>query len=561
MRHRLAILAAMLALACAVQTWTIARAVVPAQDAIRYVLMAQAYQRDGLISGLKSEVEHPLFPMLVWLGHAAYLHMTGDPDNWAFCAQITAAAMLVLSVAFVYLLLVRLVGDAAAAAGTTFFCLMTPLARLGADALADSTQLSLFIAALYCIARSWRTQPITADDNRSQRGGQVHFAPNALQNEPVPEQPADRFAAAWLLTAGLSIGLALLARPEAAILAPALLLAIGWQQCSARSRQAWGPLAVGLAALAIGFAAVQAMYIATTASFSKDSLAARVMGRDPLPAAAPDVAATTGSRGWRTPDGVRMEFGSKDRSVSSRFAGHASAAAEYLRELPEAMQYWIGALAVAGMWQLRRARQRPFDRFALVLFVMHSLAAIHFAADLGYLSARHLAPLVPLALAPAGYAAVRAGNWLWRPCGSTSQMLGWATVVLAAFACLPRTLTPLHTSRIAHRQAGVWLATADQPGTVLDTRGWTALYSRRPTLRYDAAKTAYRLPGLAYVVVEQRELELDSARAKTLRHLLAGAAQRVAMFAAPRNRSEENVLIFRWHPERFTEELRVAKTR
>ena len=70
---------------------------------------------------------------------------------------------------------------------------------------------------------------------------------------------------------------------------------------------------------------------------------------------------------------------------------------------------------------------------------------------------------------------------------------------LAAAACLPQTLSALHPTRIGHRQAGQWLAEADEPGTVLDTRGWTALYSGRPTLRYDAAKAAYRLPDLAYV--------------------------------------------------------------
>jgi hypothetical protein len=140
--------------------------------------------------------------------------------------------------------------------------------------------------------------------------------------------------------------------------------------------------------------------------------------------------------------------------------------------------------------------------------------------------------------------------------GSAGQALGWATVALAAVACLPQTLSALHPTRIGHRHAGQWLATSDQPGTVLDTRGWTALYSGRPTLRYDAAKTAYRLPNLSYVVVEQRELELDSPRSRTLIHLLTGAAERVAMFAAPEGRSEDNVLVYRWHPERFTSQLK-----
>jgi hypothetical protein len=85
----------------------IARAVVPAQDAVRYVLLAQSYQRDGLLAGLQTDVEHPLFPMLVWACHAASERIAGNPGNWAICAQLTAAAMLVASVAFVYSLLLE----------------------------------------------------------------------------------------------------------------------------------------------------------------------------------------------------------------------------------------------------------------------------------------------------------------------------------------------------------------------------------------------------------------------------------------------------------------------
>jgi 4-amino-4-deoxy-L-arabinose transferase-like glycosyltransferase len=500
---RLGILVALLALACGVQAWMIARAVVPAQDAVRYVLMAQAYERDGVLTALRAESEHPLYPLFVWLTHC-----TMTSVDWALCAQLAAAAMLVLSVVPLYGLLLRLVDERAAVAGTVFYCLMTPVARLGADALADSTQLCLIIAAMYCLVRRW-----------------------------------------WPIC-GILIGLALLARPEAVLLAPAIVLTLLWQ------REPWRRLATACCLLVAGIALVQLPYLLMTSSLTRNALVGRVLGRDqPVATAMPVEASST--KGWRTPDGRKMEFGIKDRSVSSRFAGHLAAVKEYLRELPEAFQYWLGALALAGVWQLRRSPLQTFGRFAIVLFVAHSLAAIHLSAGLGYLSARHLLPFVPLILAPAGYAAAHAGSWLWRRTGSTSRALGWATVVLAGVACLPKTLAPLHPNRAGHRQAGQWLA-ADQgsPGTVLDTRGWTALYSGRPTLRYDVAKAAYRRPDLAYVVIEQRELELDSARARTLSHLLSGAAEQVALFAAPEGRSQDNVLVYRWRPERFTKALR-----
>lgn len=525
MARRLGTLAALLALSCAVQVWMNWHAVVPAQDCIRYVLMAQTYEREGLLAGLKSESEHPLFPVLVWLTHSAAEHLSLE-IGWGASAQLTASALLVLCLVPVYFLLLRLVDQSSAAAGAVFFCVMTAVARLGADALSDSTHLLCYSGAVYCLARGARERQLLA--------------------RPL-----------WWLPAGVMIGLALLARAEAAVLLPTMLIALAGLQVFAVSRSSWPHVAAGIGLLLIGVGCVQLPCLAASGALSRQSLVARLLGRDQPPEVAEP--ARDGSAGWRTPDGRPMAFGIKDRSVSTRFAGHAAAAQEYFKELPEAMHYWIGALALLGVWQLRGRLVGAFDRLLVLLFVTHSLAAIHFAAGLGYLSARHLLPLVPLALAPAGHAAIQAGNW-WRvPPALLSRRVGWAAVIVAAIACLTRTLTPLHPTRIGHRQAGQWLAAPDRaPGAVLDTRGWTALYSGRPTLRYDFAKTAYKLPDLAYVVVEQRELELDSARARTLLHMLSSAAEPVAMFEAPPGRRDDNVLVYRWHPERFTPQILMA---
>ncbi len=453
--------------------------------------------------------------------------------------------MLVLSVVPVYLLLGRLVNSSAAAAGSLFYCVMPSISRLGADALSDSTQLCLFASALYCLARWWSTRP----------NDLVEISNLKSQISNLKDQPT---SAIWIFAAGLLIGLALLARPEAAVLVPAMLMTIGGLQFGRHCRLPWPGIARAIPALLLGIALCQVPYAWATASYSEELFVARLLGRDrpsPQRHVSPS-AVSTSAEACALPDGQKMVFGLKDRSVSSRFHGYRSAVREYLRELPEACGYWIGAAALIGAALLRRSATRPFDLFALVLFVSYSLCAIHFAANLGYLSARHFVPLVLLTLAPAGYAACHGAAWLCQRTGHARLALAWGTVAIAAAACLPKTLAPLHPTRIGHRQAGQWLASQSQsPGTVLDTRGWTAFYSGRPTLRYDVAPAAFRLAGLAYVVVEQRELELDSARARTLQHLLSTAADRVAMFAAPGSRAQDNVLVYRWHSERFASEL------
>ena len=172
--------------------------------------------------------------------------------------------MLVLSVMLVHLLLLRLVDEAAAVVGTVFFCLMTPVARLGADALTDSTQLALFAGALYCLARWWRTEPIVADAND-------------LESQISNLKSAGN--ASWLFLAGWLIGLAMLARPEAAILIPAWLLSIAWLQCSTdrpttldEADRRHGRACHGLWRL------VQAPYAAATASFTGQTFAAACVG-------------------------------------------------------------------------------------------------------------------------------------------------------------------------------------------------------------------------------------------------------------------------------------------
>jgi hypothetical protein len=103
------------------------------------------------------------------------------------------------------------------------------------------------------------------------------------------------------------------------------------------------------------------------------------------------------------------------------------------------------------------------------------------------------------------------------------------------------------TDRLAHREAGAWLAQhAHENEAVLDTRGWTSLYSGRATYPYSRAKTALCDPTLGYVVIESRELAYDSGRARTLRYLLDRAARPVVRFG------DASVVIYRWDSRRFS---------
>jgi len=274
-------------------------------------------------------------------------------------------------------------------------------------------------------------------------------------------------------------------------------------------------------------------------------------------------------------DGDRMSFAEKDPRVSLRFHGYGLALKEFVAELSQAFQYWIGALALLGLWRRRGRGGRPIDRFVLLFCILYSLTAIQVAARVGYLAPRHLLPLVVVGIGWAGEGALALGALARKrirnslpgvfDCLSAFRIpksaLARLPIAVAALACLPPTLTPLHASRLGHRQAAHWLASQeDRTGAVLDTRGWTQFYSGRKTYAYDQAKKALGDPQLSYIVVERRELEYDSRRSRTLRDILARAGERVAQFT-PGKSSHQTVEIYRWRPERFIESIASQRRR
>ncbi len=532
--RQIGIVAALLVLAAIVQAIVIERARVPSLDAVRFVGIAQAIDQQGLVETLRTEPQQPLFPVWVWTVHRA----SGGAMTWVTSVQLAAAIPVVLSIVPLYLLLMRLVGTAAATAGTLFYCLLPEVARLGADGISDSTHLLFFCTAALPLA--------------------------ALQRPTNPR---------WLLLAGIAIGLALLTRLEIVVLLAAWAIVAMAGQLSARHRITWRRLTAQAACLALGMALVLGPYLLLVGDTTPQAALARVMGRAEAPEPVDEPIA------WQLPTGEPAAFDAKESGVSLRQRGYAAAVVTFCRKLADAYGYWIGALALFGAWRLRHREPTRADRLIQTFFILFTIAAVRFTAAEGYLTARHLLPLVVVGLGSAGFGALelgRYGSWVGglgatgglptsarntggqATRGTRPHALAWTMVLLAAVACLPQTLIHYHESRRGHRLAGRWLAESALPGAVLDTRGWAGLYSGRATYRFDAAQAALRDPSLQFVVIEARELAFDSARGRTLRWLTS-SAEPLAEFpeSAMRRPNQEPVLIYRFDPDR-TLPVRVA---
>lgn len=558
LRQHLARLCLLIGLSAAVQAWVISHAVVPSQDAVRYLANAQAMQRSGWWTTLLAQNDPPLFPTLVYGTHELLQAIPGEtlrtPERilWLRSLQWGAAVPIILSLLPLYVLLVRWMGTSGGGWGCLLYCVLAGPARLGADGLSDSLQLLLLLTA--CCGLMWIL---------TSARGQRLYAPYVVA------------------AVGACLGMGLLAGSVALALLPAIAVALVFDRNSDGVRLVLSRKLLNLAPLAAGVAAIVVPYALLTSSFDTGRLVSRVRGdhRPELaallnfPVSAPIAKLAALDRpqpaaDWRLANGEPMAFGHKEASVSLRARGLVSACGQFSRELAVMFGAPVIALALFGMWRADRTQITRVDRAFNWLLVVYSVIALAHAARSGYLSDRHLLPLLPWGLAWAGRGLVELGLTFERQLPWAEQWVDrWprspAAVWFSRFAaagtvalCLTATLRPLHTSRWGHRQAAEWLAAQDIAAhCVLDTRGWTALYSGRPTYRHEAASAALANSQLAYIVVEQRELAVDSPRGRTLRELLDRSADRLMCFATPAEAVDSGVAIYRWHPERFAAQV------
>ncbi len=560
MRQRAVMLSACLATSVVMQCWVISQAVLPAQDVVRFVSLAEAIDSQGLLATVRDQAEQPLFPWWLSLVHR---YCPGQP-NWFESAQIAAAVPTVLAILPLFFLIECLLSRRAACAGCLLFAVMSHVARLGADGLSDSLHLLLFATALMAQIFYWKQPGSDANsDTVCRDAGRVYT------------QPAGR-QLGWALLCGFCLALAVLVREEALVLLalwPVSLIAI---QIRSAWRTSWQQHAISTLTWAAAFAVVWLPYLSICNPGSLRTAAAAMLGQEEFaesddtqensPAAARASTAPVKKRTkrkrsrWRLPSGARMDFAKKEYSISKRFEGALAAGGKLSEDLLHLFRWGVGLPLLLGVWSTRHWNRRPVHRVAMVFVLLYLCAVYAAAVQKGYLSERHLLPLVLLGVGWAGQGAI----WLAERTCQSPALLGLvslprrqalqtgtavAMVGVLMLACLPRTLSPLHSSRANHQRAGSWLCHAPA-GAVLDTRGWAGHLAQRRTYDFDQARHALADPELSYVIVERRELEYGSSRSQTLQVLLSRGAEQIAVFETT-DQNREAVLVYRWHPQRF----------
>ena len=189
-----------------------------------------------------------------------------------------------------------------------------------------------------------------------------------------------------------------------------------------------------------------------------------------------------------------------------------------------------------------------------IFAVVYIVALIRHSVLLGYLSGRHIMPLVYVSIpwAAAGCFVCARGiavKLRWNESTRQAAAVVAGCVIVAASIIVQMQPSHLnHLSRSGHWAAGRWLAEhAQSTELVLDTRGWANFVSGHPGYDYWHVRQALTDSHLAYIVVGLDELHARSTRARTLNSLLAYSATRVVDFPAFPGDPTPAVRLYRYH--------------
>jgi hypothetical protein len=447
------------------------------------------------------------------------------PDAWRLAAQLVAALASIGVLVPVYFLTASLFDRRIAFIAAGVAALLPRVAETGRETLADSLGLFGTFMALWLAAIAWRT-------------GQRRLA----------------------IASGLFAGLGYLARPEVILAPVAIVLTWVWE----RPRPGWETrtrpwltaslILVGPTLAVAGYAAIKGEVSEKVSIRRAAGLGPQHILRRPVPQQVPQGL-----------DGPTLDFSPKEESDRIAIRGTSQALKRILGRWWEELAWFFAVMTIWGCARRKALRVmitpdgvppppgmegRLLGMFAAV----YTLALLRHSTALGYLSWRHVLPLVvasiPWAAGGTYICCRRIGELL--KLGPRASLAGrLAAMAFALTLSLGAQLNPNHLhhlSRWGHWAAGRWLSAHAMPGEeILDTRGWARFVSGLPGYDYWHVRQALTDSHLSYILVGLDELDATSPRAQTLQALLDYAATPLAEFAASPTDSTPAVRLYRFH--------------
>jgi hypothetical protein len=505
-------LLAVVLFALIVHSVAVSQSIMPAQDGLKFIRIAQLFHSRPWTDVVRGSDTHPLYPALIALVEPAVASFAGDvPDAWRLAAQVVAVLASIGLIFPVYGLTRAMFDQRIALLAAALAVVLPRAAEMGHDTLSDSTGLMCSFFSLWLGANAIR------------RGD-------------------------WRLAvgSGLAAGFGYLARPEV-ILVPAaigLTWLTGLAGDSRLRTVARGPM---IAVLLVSTMAVVGCYAVIKGEIS-EKLAFRY--NISIPPKKPTLrhGALQTARGLDNP---RWDFSPKEETDRIPIRNWQYAVLRIIGKWWEELCWLFAVMTVWGVARRRYIRSLCPDcaatsaagdvegRLLLIFAAVYGLALVRHSALLSYLSGRHIMALVYASVpwAAAGSFVCARGIAVKRRWGPrqarNAGIVAGSLLVAASIVVQMRPNHRNHLSRMGHWSAGQWLAShADPSEFVLDTRGWARFVSNHPGYDYWHVRQALSDSHLSYIIVGLDELEASSARARTLRALLAYTATPLIEFPA-----------------------------
>jgi hypothetical protein len=446
-----------------------------AKDGITFIEMAKGLTRSP-VETMRAADQHPGFPAMVVVGRWLVLPFVPSDSifSWIWGARLVSGVFGILVIIPAWLLANRTFDRRAAIVAAFVVALLPLFRRNAADALSDSPHLFFYLLAVW-----------------------------------LAVEGAARRQWKWFLGVGAASGLAFWIRPEG--LSPVVVMACllpfwAWRTRKLRARS----VVLFVLVMALGAAAVMAPYRILAGKFTS-----KITNKEYL---LPQAGAGGGEARFETNalqparpplgPGGRMELvANVDKSVPRSVPGTKAAPAEPERiprpwwvavdalvetvmEVAHSLRWVLVVPLFAGVFFRDRRRDRDASHAIVIgMVAFHALLLIGLYYAGGYLSDRHVMPIVLLAVPRVSAGMLLLAGWVSRAIlraddTNLDRRRGWVVAAfLAAFAVLaaPWTLAPLHPEEIPVIETSLGLKVHAKPGDqVLSNSVYVPFYSQIP---------------------------------------------------------------------------------
>jgi hypothetical protein len=510
-----------------VKGWLLARSQVLARDGVGYIEYAARLEQEPLGQVLRTEQQHPLYPLSVLAVHRMTLPFTGDQPaslHWQFSAQLANLIAGVLLAVPMYFLGKELFDRRVGFWGALLFQVLPVPARVTADTLTEGTYLLWVAMALLLAVQGLRTRSLH-----------------------------------WFILAGLSGGLAYLVRPEGALIIVLTGVVLLFMQVVRAWRMPWSQAAKCAISLGLAGALTAAPYWYTIGGLTNKpssleflkTLKGKLASVSPTPELGDGL--LLASRFSDGTDGIERD------SVGPLFALY-----EVLDEVCKGFYYVTWIPVVGGLtWYRRRVASSPGLLLLLLVMAVSLLVLWQLAMKVHYVSERHTLLIVLcgsiLGVATMFHWAAQLGARPGMALSPTWQKwfghrrrwrFAFQVGMLSLLALgLIQTLKPLHKHRLGHKMVGLWLTCEMKPGDKFtDPYGLASFYAdQRLSLRPEPTDPASRKAAHRYLLVEPADRDLHRCRQIEHEKELMGAAE--VVFTWP-NADQPELILYRSNKRR-----------